>query len=110
MSSSDPFETGEFQPPTFDCILYTFHEYFLIYLDIFPSKMLRWCLVCVICNSNIFHSFIFKLYILIGHLLKMCSFYFAHISIVNIFSFLRGDELRHFFHSKCLGVSGLCNL
>ena len=30
--------------------------------------------------------------------------------LINIFLFLRGVELRHFFHLDCLGVSGLCNL
>ena len=46
--------------------------------------MLRRCLVCVICNSNSFHSFIFILYILIVHTLKLDTFYFVHVS----FSFL----------------------
>ena len=32
----------------------------------------------------------------------------AHL--LNIFSFLTGVELRHFFHLKCLGVPSLCNL
>ena len=36
-------------------------------LDIFPSKILRWCMVCVICNSNSFHSVILKLCIMIVH-------------------------------------------
>ena len=31
------------------------------------------------CNSNRFHSFIFKLCIMIVHTLKMCTQYFAHI-------------------------------
>ena len=31
----------------------------------------------------------------------------AHL--INIFSFLRGDELRHFFHSKCLRVHNDCS-
>ena len=39
----------------------------------FPSEMLRECLVCVICNSYSFHSFIFKLCIMIVHTLKMCA-------------------------------------
>ena len=43
-----------------------FDKYFLIFRGvelrhIFPSEMLRGYLVCVICNSNSFHSFIFKL-------------------------------------------------
>ena len=49
----------------------TFHEYFLIFEGcwteaFFRQKMLRWCLGCVICNSNSFYSFILKLFIRIG--------------------------------------------
>ena len=57
--------------------------------------------VCVICNSKSFHSFSFKLCLMIVHILKMCTFYFVHVSF--FFSFLRGVELSHFFHPKCLG-------
>ena len=47
-----------------------------------------WGLVCIICNSNkSFHSFIFKLCIMIVHTLKMCTYYFVH-DFMNIFSFL----------------------
>ena len=59
------------------CTSYFVHIswYFLIFellnLDIFPFKMLRWCLVCVICNSNNFDSFIFKLCIVVVHTLEM---------------------------------------
>ena len=52
--------------------------------------------VCVICNSKSFHSFLFQLCLF--HMLKMCTFYFVHISF---FSFLRGVELRDFFYPKC---------
>ena len=45
----------------------------------FPSVMLRGCLVCVICNSNSIHYFIFKLCRMIVHTLKMCCSYFVHI-------------------------------
>ena len=45
----------------------------------FLFKMLRWCLVCVICNSNSFHSSIFKLCIMIVHTLDMCNSYVVHI-------------------------------
>ena len=37
------------------------------------------CLVCVICNSKSFPSFIFKLCQMIVHTLKMCTSYFVHI-------------------------------
>ena len=43
-------------------------------LDIFLPKMLWRRLVCVICNSNSFHFFIFKLCIMIIHTLKMWTF------------------------------------
>ena len=62
----------------------------------FPSEMLRGCLVCVICNSNSIHSFIFKLCTMIVHTLKMCTFYFVHFSL-NFFSFLTGVKLKTFF-------------
>ena len=35
--------------------------------------------LAVICDSNSFHFFIFKLCIMIVHTLKMCTFYFVHI-------------------------------
>ena len=61
--------------------------------------MLRGCLVCVICNSSSFHSFVFKLSILI-HTLNMCTF-------DNIFwSF----ELRMYYVYTTFGVLTLCNL
>ena len=43
------------------------------------SATLLGCLVCVICNSNSFHSFIFKLSLMIVHTLKMCTHCFGHI-------------------------------
>ena len=52
--------------------------------------------VCIIRNSKSFHSFLFQLCLF--HMLKMCTFYFVHISF---FSFLRGVELRDFFYPKC---------
>ena len=36
--------------------------------------------VCVICNSKTLHSFLFKLCLMIIHILKMCTFYFVHVS------------------------------
>ena len=53
------------------------------------------CLVCVICNSKSFLSFLFKFCILIVHIFKVCTFYFVHTSQL-FFSFL-GD-----FPSKML--------
>ena len=38
------------------------------------------CQVCVICNSKTFHSFLFKLCLMIVHILKMCTSYFVHVS------------------------------
>ena len=70
----------------------------------FPSKMLGWCLFCVICNSNTFHTFIFKLCIMIidcSHIEDVHPSFCAHL--INIFSFLVGVELRHVFHPKSIG-------
>ena len=52
----------------------------MLNFDIFTSEMLRGFLVCVICNSNSIHSFIFILYMMIFHTLKMCTSHFVHIS------------------------------
>ena len=62
--------------------------------SVLPSTTLFGCLICVICNSKSFHSFLFKLCIMLVLILKIC----AHF--MNIFSFLRGVELRHFFCPK----------
>ena len=35
--------------------------------------VLTLCNLCVICNSNRFHSFMFKLEIMIVHTMKMCT-------------------------------------
>ena len=53
----------------------------------FPSEMLKGSLVCVLCDSNSFHSFVFKLCIMIIHILKICTSQFVHVSY---FSFLTG--------------------
>ena len=59
--------------------------------------MLRWFLVCVICNSKSFHSFIFKLCILIVHTLDMCLSFFVQI--------FRAVELGILSQVWCLIVS-----
>ena len=41
--------------------------------------MLRGCLVCVICNSNSFHFFIFKPCIMIVQTSEMCTSHLVHI-------------------------------
>ena len=41
------------------------------------SAALLGCLVCAICNSNSFHSFILKLCLMIVHTLEMCTSYFV---------------------------------
>ena len=48
-------------------------------LSVHPSATLLRCLVCVICNSKSFHSFLFKHCIVIVHMLKMCTSYFVYI-------------------------------
>ena len=63
------------------CARFIIFQTFLtgVELTFFPSEMLRGCLVCVICNSNRIHYFIFKLYMIIVHTLKMCTSHFVHI-------------------------------
>ena len=63
-----------------------FDKHFLIFravdfIHFFPSEMLRGCLVGVICNSSSFHSFIFKLCIMIVYTLNMYTLIFAHLVI-----------------------------
>ena len=72
-----------------------------------PSATLYGYNVCVICNSECFHSFLFKLCLMIVHVLKMCTFYFAHVSFFLNFD---GFELRHFSIRNAEGVPSLCNL
>ena len=58
-------------------------------LDIVSLKMLRRCLVCVICNSNSFHSLIFKLCIMNVQTLNMYIYYTvlcAHL--IDVFYYL----------------------
>ena len=73
------------------------------------SEMLRGCLVCVICNSDSIHSFIFNLCIMIVHTLKMCTFYFVHI-LQFLFYFFMVLNLDIFSVQNAKMVSGLCNL
>ena len=80
----------------------------LVMAHLHPSATLLGCLVCVICNSKRFHSFSFKLCIMIVHILKMCTSYFMHIS--RLFSFLRVVGTRHFCVQNAYKVPGLCNL
>ena len=70
-------------------------------LRMFFRKMLRGCLVCVICNSNNFHSLIFKLYNDCLYIEHVHLLFCAHL--LNIFLFYRAVGLRHFIHPKCLG-------
>ena len=78
-------------------------SYFLSYfwwelnLDIFPSEMLRGCLVFVICISNSIHYFIFKLCLMVVHTLKMCTSYFVQISFFfNFWQLLNLDIFKQF--------------
>ena len=69
-------------------LLCKFDKHFLIFRAVdfrhfFPSEMLRGCLVCVICNSSSFHSFIFKLCMMIVHTLNMYTLYLCTFD--NIF-------------------------
>ena len=69
----------------------------------FPSVRRSGCQVCVICNSNSFHSFnyIQTLHNDCSHIENVHLLFFAHF--INSLTFFTGFELRHFFHPKCIG-------
>ena len=69
-------------------------------LSVRPSATLLGCLACVICNPNSFHSFKFKLCIMIVHSLKMFISLFLCTCHDYIFSFL-GVMNIEIFLSKC---------
>ena len=77
-----------------------FHFWGVLNLDCLTLEMLRWFLVCVICNTKSFHSLIFKLCIMVVHTLNMCLPYLCKFD--KHFLIFRAVELRYFFHPKCL--------
>ena len=93
---------------TYICTYYFVHIWYIfsgsVGLKIFyPSEMLRGCLVCVICNSNSFHSLIFKLRIMIVYTLNIHLHLLFCAYLIYIFLFLGLLDSRHFIHLKCLG-------
>ena len=82
------------------CTLYDFFSFLRgVELRYFSVQNALRGMVCVICNSKSFLSFLFKLCILIVHILKMCTFYYVS-HFTKKFSFLRGVELRYFSVQK----------
>ena len=76
-------------------------------LDIIMSTPPFGCIHCVICSSNRFHSFIFKLSIMIVHTLKTCTsnvvqeqslVFFVH-SFENCWSRVAGQDTHKFIHT-----------
>ena len=67
-------------------------SYFLLGVQLrhFSSKMLRGCLICVICNSTSFHSFILKQHIDFTRIEDVHLLFCAHL--INIFLFLVGVD------------------
>ena len=95
---------------------YRFHVFFFIYgvlnLDSFFGQMLRGCLVCVICNSNNFHSLIFNFWIMIVHTLNMCTLFCAHLLNIFLLDLLRGCLVYVIWNSSSfhLFIFKLCML
>ena len=50
----------------------------------FPSEMLRGYLVCVICNSSSFYSFIFKLCIMVHVQAIFCAHLIIYLRVLNL--------------------------
>ena len=89
-------------------ISWFFLHFFGLELRYFLSKMLRGCLISVFCNSNSFHSLIFKLFIMIVGTLNMCSSYFVHIWSFFFLGLLDLDILFIQMLRGCL-VCVICN-
>ena len=53
--------------------------------------------MCVICNSNRFHSFIFELCIMIVHTLNMCTDNAEPEQSLVLFNVLQGSEIYFIF-------------
>ena len=60
-----------------------FFSFLGMFNDIFLSKMLRWCLVCVICNWNRFF-FIFKILQMVVHTYSNFANNCSHIEDVHL--------------------------
>ena len=69
----------------------------MLNIDIFPAEMRRGCQVCVIHSSFSFQT----LHNDYSHIEDVHLLFCAHL--INIFTFFMGGELRHFFHTKCVG-------
>ena len=80
---------------------------YFVHFDIFGSVEIRHynvytsfgvltlCNLCVICNSNTYHSFIFNLYIMIVHTLKMCTGITGpEQSLVLLFKYCDRDTIK----------------
>ena len=66
----------------------------------FSSVLLRWCLVCVNCDSNgIRFFYIQTLHNDFSHIENVHLPFCAHL--INIFPFLTGVELPHVFPPRC---------
>ena len=78
-------------------------------VDTFPSKNLRWCLVCVICNSQQFSiSYIQTLYNECSHNEDVHLLFCAHLII---FYYIFGSaEHRLYYVYTTFGMLTLCNL
>ena len=77
-------------------------------IRLFIRKLLG-CLVCVICSSKSFHFFLLKLCIMIVHILKTCTYYFAHISRL-FFLFFWGLLNSDIFSLKMLRGDLVCEI
>ena len=69
-------------------------------LVMFSLQMLRWFLVCVICNSKSFYSLVFKLCIMIDHTLNMCLSFLC-IIVFKLHFFLDRNFKLNIISHKC---------
>ena len=73
-----------------------------VHLSVRPSVRYTFGMpsLCKMCNSKSFRSILFKLCIMVVHILKMCTFFLC--TFHEYFLIFRGVELRHFSDEKCL--------
>ena len=91
------------------CTLYFVHILIIVWgllnLDIITSTPPLECLhcyLCVICNSNRFHSFIIKVCIMIVHILVMCTGDAGPEQSLVLFSLEKRSRSNNVFSCKCI--------
>ena len=97
------------------CPLYFVHILIIVWgllnLDIITSTPPLECLhcyLCVICNSNRFHSFIIKVCIMIVHTLVMCTDDAGPEQSLVLLAYVLGAQKNHLIETVLLSTHDIC--